>query len=245
MICKAWIVVLVATMIVTVNARAEIVVDNFDDASLDPVWQIVTQNGLTSWDESGGTLNVGGASGQEGELVLRYNRVFEDVGEVRIDYDWTFCEDHKARVGLGLFDSAFFSIHDTARYGLSLKGIKYQIGAPKHAIDANFVDGSYYIAYSVPTSGAFRIERDDIDFRVSYLDGAVWQTLFEGQHDFGGTDLYPYLFTSNSNLNPSWQVALDNFQADVAPVPEPTSLVLWAGLGVMGLIAARRRRRIA
>jgi hypothetical protein len=29
------------------------------------------------------------------------------------------------------------------------------------------------------------------------------------------------------------------------PVPEPTSLVLWSGLGLMGLIAARRRRRAA
>ena len=29
------------------------------------------------------------------------------------------------------------------------------------------------------------------------------------------------------------------------PVPEPTSLVLWSGLGIMGLVAARRRRRAA
>ncbi len=30
---------------------------------------------------------------------------------------------------------------------------------------------------------------------------------------------------------------------DPVPVPEPTSLAMWAGLGVMGLVAARRRRR--
>ena len=33
----------------------------------------------------------------------------------------------------------------------------------------------------------------------------------------------------------------DNFQ--LSSVPEPTSLALWSGLGLMGLIAARRRRR--
>ncbi len=39
----------------------------------------------------------------------------------------------------------------------------------------------------------------------------------------------------------------DNFRVTsmASPVPEPTSLVLLSGLGVMGLIAARRRRRVA
>ena len=33
--------------------------------------------------------------------------------------------------------------------------------------------------------------------------------------------------------------------ASTAPVPEPTSLAMFAGLGVMGLVAARRRRKAA
>ncbi len=32
---------------------------------------------------------------------------------------------------------------------------------------------------------------------------------------------------------------------DSPAVPEPTSFALWSGLGVMGLIAARRRRKVA
>jgi hypothetical protein len=49
--------------------------------------------------------------------------------------------------------------------------------------------------------------------------------------------------TAETNPAPEF----DSFaQLDLnAPVPEPTSLVLWSGLGVMGLIAARRRRRRA
>ncbi len=38
---------------------------------------------------------------------------------------------------------------------------------------------------------------------------------------------------------------LDYFLASNSPVPEPTSLVLWSGLGVMGLIGVRRRKRAA
>lgn len=91
----------------------------------------------------------------------------------------------------------------------------------------------YHIAYSVPTTGSLKIERNGNDFRVSYLNGGNWQLLFDEQHDFAGTPLYPFLFTSNSDTNPGWQVALDNFQADVA-VPEPSSLVL-LGVGAIRL----------
>ncbi len=36
---------------------------------------------------------------------------------------------------------------------------------------------------------------------------------------------------------------LDNVRLQSNSVPEPTSLVLWSGLGIMGLIAGRHRRR--
>lgn len=42
--------------------------------------------------------------------------------------------------------------------------------------------------------------------------------------------------------NPDWIVE-DLEVYDNAAVPEPTTLVLWSGLSVMGLIAARRRRK--
>jgi len=46
----------------------------------------------------------------------------------------------------------------------------------------------------------------------------------------------------------SWQHAqfsLDYIKVEATAVPEPTSLALWAGLGIMGLFAARRRKRTA
>ncbi len=43
-----------------------------------------------------------------------------------------------------------------------------------------------------------------------------------------------------------WNDVLDRAVAHSStPVPEPTSLALWSGLGLMGLIAVRRRRKVA
>jgi len=224
------------------------IIDNFDDGLLGPRWEVVTQTGGASWDESGGTLNVGGSSGQLGELVIRYNLPVAQVGSVRVDYDWNYCTDHKARVGLGLFDSSLISFQtDAQKTGVWLKGIRYRTGATHHAIDGRLRDGDYvgdyHIRYSVPTSGSFLIERNVDIFRVRYLDGSIWRNLFQETHDFGGTILYPYLFTSNSNTKPSWQVALDTFQADV--VPEPCTLAIWSLLGVLGIGVGWWRRRRA
>jgi choice-of-anchor C domain-containing protein len=41
----------------------------------------------------------------------------------------------------------------------------------------------------------------------------------------------------------AWGVALDNVSVDA--VPEPTTLAIWGTLGGLGLIAARRRRKLA
>ncbi len=86
------------------------------------------------------------------------------------------------------------------------------------------------------------IERNGNDFRGRYLDGGNWQDLFQGQYDFAGVPIYAYLFTSNSNTNPSWQVALDNFHADVAPIPEPSTIILLL-TGAVGCLACVWRRR--
>ncbi len=233
--CAVVLMVLVSGSLLS----AETMRDDFDDGILGSAWQVVTQSGGTSWDESGGTLNVGGSSGQVGELVMRYNQPFDDVGSVRIDYNWTAYSGHKARVGLGLFDSAWgvgqinFDVPNT----IYIKGVRYR-STGLHAVDGRF-DVDYHIDYSVPTSGSLMIERDGDNFQASYLDGEVWRSLFGGQHDFGETLLYPYLFTSNSNTNPRWEVALDNFYADVAP--EPSSLVLLI-IGASSLLVCTWRR---
>ena len=251
MIGKKWIVGLIGVVLVVAGyAQAEIVVDNFDEGVLNPVWEVVTQTSGATWNESGGTLNIGGLSGQAEELTIRHKQPLANVGSVRIDYNWTAYSGHKARVVLGLFDSSWIGEGDDQvglGDGVYIKGVRYRSNG-LHAIDGGGTDAGYQIAYSVPTSGAFMIERNDDVFRASYLNGGAWQTLFDGQRDFGGEFLYPYLFTSNSDSKPSWQVALDNFQADVVPeptVPEPTSFVLWSGLGIMAILAGRQRKRTA
>jgi hypothetical protein len=47
--------------------------------------------------------------------------------------------------------------------------------------------------------------------------------------------------------NSSQGVYLDNLQYEVisaAPVPEPAFLAIWGGLGIAGLVAARRRKKV-
>lgn len=242
---KLQIVVLMVTILaVDGSVSAELITDNFNDDILDPSWQVVEQSSNTSWAEFGGALNVGGFSGQTGELIIRYNRPLADVGSVRIDYDWISYSDHKARVGLALFgyDSYWGGGGAcTAGQCVYIKGVRYR-DTGLHAVDGGMGEGAeYHIAYSVPISGALMIERNGNNFRTSYFDGGNWQILFEAQYDFAGMPLYPYLFTSNSDSNPSWQVALDNFQADVA-VPEPSTIVL-LGVGAINLLAYGWRKR--
>ncbi|KKN70614.1 hypothetical protein LCGC14_0428870 [marine sediment metagenome] len=232
--CAVVLMVLVSGSLLS----AETLRDDFDDGILSPAWQVVTQSGGTSWDESGGTLNVGGSSGQVGELVMRYNQPFDDVGSVCIDYNWTAYSGHKARVGLILADASLTGFDPNNQHGIYIKGVRYR-STGLHAVDGGGTSAGYQIIYSVPTSGSLMIERDGDNFQASYLDGGAWKMLFEGQHDFGETLLYPYLFTSNSNTNPRWEVALDNFYADVAP--EPSSLVLLI-IGASSLLVCTWRR---
>lgn len=94
-----------ATVVVVLcgSVSAELITDNFNDGTLGSAWQVVEQTGGASWNESGGTLNVGGQVGQPGGLVFRYNQAIGDVGSASIDYRWVSYTGHKARVGLGLF----------------------------------------------------------------------------------------------------------------------------------------------
>lgn len=234
-------VLAMVVLVVAGTGRAESITDDFNDGVLDPAWQVVTQNAGASWLETGGTLNVGGSSGQTGELVIRYNQPLADMGSARIDYNWTSASGYKARVGLGLFDSSLVSFENDFKNGIWLKGI--WSGSGDHGVDGRVVGGAYHAFSGVPTAGSFMIERNGNDFWVRYLDDGNWQDLFVAQHDFAGVPIYPYLFTSNSDTNPSWEVALDNFNADVVPEPSTLALLTTAALGFLG-IARRKRKRV-
>jgi hypothetical protein len=244
------VLVLSVTSVVT----AGIVVDDFNDDVLDSEWEVVKQTGGTFWDVSGGALNVGGPGGQQGGLTIRYNQAIGQEGSLRIDYEWIKYTGHKARVGLGLFgyDSYSDSSGLFTGEGVYTKGVRnYDEGL--HGVDGGIVDGQpphyhYTTAYPVPTIGSLMIERNGNQFRTRYLRGDVWHVLFEAHHDFGDLPLYPYLFTSNSDTNPAWQSALDNFNYEYsgAPVPESTSLAIWSAIALGGLgLAYRRRKRTA
>jgi len=203
------------------------------------------QNFSSTLDESVGKLNVGGSVGAAGaDMIIRYNQAIGDVGSVRIDYSWVFCTGHKSRFYLGLYDSSWTggADHD----GVFIKTIRYGTTGGSRAIDSGDPNGLYDIDYGTPSAGSLLIERNGDTFRTSYLQSGSWQLLLESSYDFGSTPLYPYLRTSNSDDNPAWKVALDNYTleySEPAAVPEPSSLVLFSGLGIAGLVMSWRRKR--
>ncbi len=64
-------------------------------------------------------------------------------------------------------------------------------------------------------------------------------------------DLYRYLDIEFRDTafqgSLGYQSDTDNieFAGDIAPLPEPTTLAIWSALGGLGMIAARRRRKVA
>ncbi len=82
------------------------------------------------------------------------------------------------------------------------------------------------------------------------VDGNV---VFSQQVPEGGAN-YSFSTTVSVGSIVDFVIAPDNysvsngatqFTATIDAVPEPASLVLWSGLGIMGLIAGRRRKRVA
>ena len=106
--------------------------------------------------------------------MIRYNQALEDVGSVRIDYNWISSTGQKARVGLGLFglDSYWDGNGNFPSSGVYIKSIGYGSDGSLGAIDgARSAGVDYQIAYSTPWSGSLLIQRDGSSFTASYLDG--------------------------------------------------------------------------
>ena len=92
------------------------------------------------------------------------------------------------------------------------------------------------------------------------VDFAAWGSFYRSNGDYvespnndnGNEDyalMHQYTFAGpapwDDQSSYHTQRYIVEFDIDPSPVPEPTTLVLWSGLGVMGLIAARRRKRTA
>jgi hypothetical protein len=75
----------------------------------------------------------------------------------------------------------------------------------------------------------------------------IWGLAFDDSdtlHAGYGDDVYTVDLQAMTATDTGYRLGYGNDLTIVSSsVPEPTSLALWSGLGVMGLIAARRRRK--
>lgn len=216
------LVALALCMMGCLVASAEVIVDDFDDGVLGPMWEVTTQRGGAFWNESGGTLNGGGTEGESGSLFVYYKEPLGLIGEVLVDYGWVSCTGHKARVGIGVSDSyGGFDSFGSFENSLLIKCLRTTSVGGNPSIDAtHFFDGAktdYESVLPTPESTTLKIERSVDSFTLSYLGNDGWHSLLATTHDFGDAPVYAYLYTSNSNSNPGWEVTFDNFRSDFAP----------------------------
>jgi hypothetical protein len=206
-------------------------IDNFDDGIFDTsIWEVVDQTGGAYYEEADGVLYVGGTGGQAGELYLMQIPPLDTIDTFQIDYDWITCPGHKARFGIAVLESLPW---DT---DVMLWAVKHDWGGSQHAICFNQnVDGTSVVNSLVeptPETGKLRIDRNDTTFTAYYWENNTWIQMETVEQDFGSNPVHVLMWTSNSDQNPEWRLAVDNF------VPEPAT-VLFLGMG--GLMLLRNR----
>jgi hypothetical protein len=230
---------IVGFLLLFVHTALGTYIDNFDDGIFDTsIWKVVDQTGGTYYEESDGVLYVGGTGGQTGVLYLVHIPPLDAIDTVQIDYSWISCPGHKARFGIDIVEllpeenEALPLDND-----IMLWAVKHDWYGSQHAICFNQnVDGTSVVYDDVeptPETGKLRIDRNDTTFTAYYWENNSWIQMGTVEHDFGSNPVHVLLFTSNSDQNPQWRLALDNF------VPEPATVLL---LGMGGLMILRKRR---
>lgn len=219
-------VIIVTQLMTTSQMTMAVIADDFNDGVINSAWQIIEQSGNAYVVEEGGTLKFGGSSGVTEGITLQHTSEVGIDESVWIDYDWITCTQHKARWGIGIFDQ-------WQNTGIYINLVPNNWGASEHwAGIYTYQDGVENIIYSTepwPWDGRLQIIRNGDQLIPQY-----WNTVQNSWIEFGNTatqfnfhnsHTYVFMHSSNSNMNPTWEIAVDNF---CVPEPATTSLL---GLG--------------
>jgi hypothetical protein len=225
----------ITLLTITPKTMATIIADDFNDGSIDPSWQVIEQSGSAYVTEEGGYLRLGGGSGVTGRITLQHTATVDIEESVWIDYDWIQCTDHKARWGIGVFDQWLNT-------GMYISLVPNNFGASEHWVGIyTYQDGVSNTVYSAepwPLEGRLQIILDDSQLIPQYWshDQNDWVNfdIDPFNADFNNNDTYVFMHSSNSDYNPEWEIALDNFS-----VPEPSTLLLF-GIGSMMILRRKR-----
>ena len=208
--------ILTAILIVAGStAYADTITDNFNDNSLDPkLWF---------------------ASSSANEI----NQRLEMTGDAYAVPNYILGGDIVAEISFSYLDS---QRPTRANMNFDPPGLSFNVGI--HETSGYFIWPDFVSESTTDTQGRLRFTRSGSIYSGFYLDGAVWNPI-GSPRDLGFTgDIWMVIEVSG---DPSDVIAFDDFylQADrLTPIPEPTSLLLLGtGLGALGLLAYRRKRK--
>ncbi|MBC7855364.1 MAG: hypothetical protein IAF94_18195 [Pirellulaceae bacterium] len=226
---------------------AIVVSDSFGGSALDPAWSITFED-ATGWSHSvgGGQLDVtditGAPSQPSGGSIygtVKLTQNFGPIGDFQLQFDMGWAGNLNAMQFV--IANVVSSTGDVVAAGGYSDAWADSTGAKYARAGAlEFSNG----AGTLPQSGnaSLTIERTGSNISVAW----------NGAQFLAGTDSTPitdveltfgyYNFSGGSTFGTEVVsfVELDG-SSSIAAVPEPASLAIWGGIGIVGLIAGRRK----